>query len=165
MNGLNLFILRVYEKRWPKCALISKQNLRTIHWGKKYWDTGLVSEKTKALYAELNETVEAATSSYSATNKFLRYIYSVLVAKNHHKIRSRCLVHKFSFTDIFLNSGLYGCGFLLLLWKGTQKDAQCNSIVPPEVFLFFFSCRAEYYWGWGRSFCLGIFMRREWLWR
>ena len=131
MNGLNLFILRVYEKRWPKCARISKQNRRTIHWGKKYWDTGLVSEKTEALYAELNETVEAATSSYSATNKFLRYIYSVLVAKNHHKIRSRCLVHKFSFTDIFLNSGLYGCGFLLLLWKGTQKDAHCNCIVPP----------------------------------
>ena len=117
MNGLNLFILRVYEKRWPKCARISKQNRRTIHWGKKYWDTGLVSEKTEALHAELNETVEAATSSYSATNKFLRYIYSVLVAKNHHKIRSRCLVHKFSFADIFLNSGLYGCGFLLLLCR------------------------------------------------
>ena len=27
----------------------------------------------------------------------------VLVAKNHHKIRSRCLVHEFSFTDIFNN--------------------------------------------------------------
>ena len=27
---LNLFILRVYAKRWPKCARISKQKLRTI---------------------------------------------------------------------------------------------------------------------------------------
>ena len=76
---------------------------------------GLASEKTEALYGELNEGVEAATSSYSATGKFLQYIYSVLVAKNHQKIRSRCLVHEFSFTDIFFNSVLYGCGFLLLL--------------------------------------------------
>ena len=52
---------------------------------------GLASEKTEALYGELNERVEAATSSYSATGKFLQYIYSVLVAKNHQKI----------FTDIF----------------------------------------------------------------
>ena len=59
---------------------------------KKYWGTGLASGKMEALYAELNETVEAATSSYSATSKFLRYnfynFYSVLVAKNHLKIQS-----------------------------------------------------------------------------
>ena len=77
--------------------------------------TGLVSEKTEALYAELNERVEAATSSYSATGEFLQYNYSVLVAKNHQKIRSRCFVHEFSFTDIFFDFVLYGCGFLLLL--------------------------------------------------
>ena len=80
---LNLFILRVYAKRWPKCTRISKQKLRTIHWGNKYGGTGLDSEKTEALHAELNETLEAATSSYSTTGDFLRYIYSVLVAKNH----------------------------------------------------------------------------------
>ena len=68
---------------------------------KKYGGAGLISEKTEALYAELNERVEEATSSYSATSEFLQYIYSVLVAKNHQKIRSRCLVHEFSFTDIF----------------------------------------------------------------
>ena len=51
---------------------------------------GLVPERTEALYAELNERVEAATSSYSATGEFLQYIYSVLVAKNHQKIRSKC---------------------------------------------------------------------------
>ena len=82
---------------------------------KKYWGTGLVSGKMEALYAELNETVEAATSSYSATGEFLRYIYSGLVANNHRKIRSRCLVHEFSFTDIFLNFILYGFVFLSLL--------------------------------------------------
>ena len=69
---------------------------------KKNRGTRLVSEKTEPLYAKLNERVEAATSSYSATGKFLQYIYSVLVAKNRQKIRSRCLIHEYSFTDIFL---------------------------------------------------------------
>ena len=68
---------------------------------KKYGVTGLMSEKTEALYAALNERAEAATSSYSTTDHLLQYIYSVFVAKNHQKIRSRCLVHEFSFTDFF----------------------------------------------------------------
>ena len=39
---------------------------------KKYEGAGLISEKTEALYAGLNERVEAATSSYSVTgNIFL----------------------------------------------------------------------------------------------
>ena len=75
--------------------------------------------------------MEAATSSYYATGEFLQYIYSVLVDKNHQMIRSQCLAHEFSFTDIplryWLQSSfikekflvaafnLYGCGFLLLL--------------------------------------------------
>ena len=62
----------------------------------------MVFEKTEALYAELNERVEAAISSYSPTGEFLQHIYSVLVAKNHQKIQSKCLVHGFSFTDIIL---------------------------------------------------------------
>ena len=82
---------------------------------KKYGGMGLVSEKMEPLYAKLNERVEAATSSYSATGEFLQYIYSALVAKIYQKIQSRCLVHEFSFTDIFFNSVLYGCSFLLLL--------------------------------------------------
>ena len=53
----------------------------------KYGGTGLESEKTEGLHEELNERVEAVTSSYSATGKFLQYIYSVLLAKNHQKIR------------------------------------------------------------------------------
>ena len=40
--------------------------------GKKYGGTELLSEKTEALYAELNERAEAATSSYSATTDFLQ---------------------------------------------------------------------------------------------
>ena len=64
---------------------------------KKIWGYGLFSEKTEPLYAELNERAEAATSSYSATNNVLQYIYSSFAAKNHQKIRSRSLVHEFSF--------------------------------------------------------------------
>ena len=60
---------------------------------KKFGGTGLLSQKTEALYAELNEKAEAATSSYFATSDLLQYIYSVLMAKNHQKIRSRGLVH------------------------------------------------------------------------
>ena len=67
---------------------------------KKYGSTGLISEKTEVLYVEFNERAEAATSSYSAPGDFLLYNYSVLVAKNQKKIRLRCLVHEFSFTDI-----------------------------------------------------------------
>ena len=67
---------------------------------KKYGSTELVSEKTKALFAELNERVEAATSAYSATSEFVQYIYSMLVDKNHQTIRSRYLAHEISVTDI-----------------------------------------------------------------
>ena len=69
--------------------------------------------------------MEAATSSYSATGEFLQYIYSMLVDKNHQTIRSRCLAHEFSFTDIFNNIGykaallrkiLYGCFQCIWMW-------------------------------------------------
>ena len=39
---------------------------------KKYRGTWLISGKTEALYAELNERAEAATSSCSATGDFLQ---------------------------------------------------------------------------------------------
>ena len=68
---------------------------------KKYEGTGLISEKTKVLYAELNERAEAATGSYSVTGDSLHYIYSVPMTKNHRNIRSRYLVHEFFFIDIF----------------------------------------------------------------
>ena len=57
----------------------------------------------EVLSAELNERAEADTSSYSVTGDSLQYIYSVSVTKNHRNIRSRCLVHQFSITDIFNN--------------------------------------------------------------
>ena len=60
----------------------------------------LISGKMEAFYAELNKKVEAATSSYSAPGDFSQNVYSVLMAKNQKKVRSRCLVYEFSFTDI-----------------------------------------------------------------
>ena len=62
---------------------------------------GLIFEKTDVLYAELNERAETATGSYSVAGDSLQYIYSVPVSKKHRNIRSRCLVYKFSLTDIF----------------------------------------------------------------
>ena len=44
---------------------------------------GLFSEKMEALHAELNERVEAASSSYSPVVNFLYYIYLVHVTNNH----------------------------------------------------------------------------------
>ena len=66
---------------------------RSLNEKKKNGGTGLVSEKPEPFYAELNERVEAASSSYSATGEFLQIF----------------------FTDIFFNSVLDGSGFLLLL--------------------------------------------------
>ena len=65
------------------------------------WRYGINFWKTEALYAELNGKVEAATSSYASTGKFLQYIYFMLVTENYQKIWSRCFVHKFPFIDIF----------------------------------------------------------------
>ena len=65
------------------------------------WGYGLLSEKTEALYAEPNERLEAATSSYFAIGEYLQYIYPVPVDKNHRKIRSRCQVHEFFFHRYF----------------------------------------------------------------
>ena len=46
-----------------------------------YGSTGLHSEETEALHAELNERAEAATSIYYAV--IVQYIYLLLVAKYH----------------------------------------------------------------------------------
>ena len=114
-SSIKLIILGVHEKRWPKCARISKQKLKypkifsnfdwflilIFKWKKKHRETGLISEKTEVLKIEINERVEAAISGCSATGSFLQCICSVLVAKNHQKCCSRCLVHKFSFTVNF----------------------------------------------------------------
>ena len=73
------------------------------HHRKELFIGRVLSEKKygETLYAELNQKVETTTSSYSETGVFLQCIYSVLVAKNHQMIRSRCLVHEFFFTNVF----------------------------------------------------------------
>ena len=49
----------------------------------------------------LSEKKNGGAGLVSATGKFLHYIYSTLVDKNHQTIRSRCLAHEVSFTDTF----------------------------------------------------------------
>ena len=74
----------------------------------KYGGTGLIFEKTVALLAELSERAEAATSSYSATGDFLQCSYSVLLANNHQKFRSRYLVHEVFPSYTFFNDINHG---------------------------------------------------------
>ena len=62
---------------------------------------GLISDKKEVLYTEINKRAEVATGSYSGTGDSLQYIYSAPVSKIHRNIRSRCLVHEFSFRSIF----------------------------------------------------------------
>ena len=68
---------------------------------KKMWGNEVNFLKNQSFACKLDKRAEAATSSYSVIDSFLQYIYSVPVTKNHQNIRSRCLVHEFSFTDIF----------------------------------------------------------------
>ena len=52
--------------------------------------------KTEALHVELNERAEAATSVVLQQVIF----YNIFVVSNQ-QIQFRCLVHEFSFTDVF----------------------------------------------------------------
>ena len=67
------------------------------------------------LYTELNERAEAATGSYSGTGDSLQYIYCVPISKNHRNIRSRCLVHEFSFKDFPYRAAILKKNYLWLL--------------------------------------------------
>ena len=90
---LKLIILGVYAKRWPKCARISKQKLMWPKiWFMIFLPTLTVRGPRKLCRQNLTKA-EAATSSYSAAGDFLQYSYSVILAKNHRKIRSWCLVY------------------------------------------------------------------------
>ena len=73
--------------------------------------------------------MEAATSSYSTTGEFLQHIHSVLVVKNHQKIRSRYLVHEFSLTDIFFIP-VYMAAALFCYYKNVHRTMR-TTVVPP----------------------------------
>ena len=74
---------------------------KDFKWEKINGGAGLISEKMEVLYAEHNDKAEGAPGSYSVTGDSLQYIYFVPVTKNHRNILSSCLVHEFSFTNIF----------------------------------------------------------------
>ena len=120
--------------------------------------------------------MEAATSTYSVIGKFLKYICSMLVAKNHQKIRSRCSVHEFSFTDIFNNinhgykAALLKKNYLWLLSLYMDVAFYChyekarrtmNTATVSYLLKYFYSFLAtELHNIESRSFCSGIFIRR-----
>ena len=89
---------------------------------KRYRGKRLISEKMEALYSELNQKMEAATNSYSPTDNFLQYVYSVLVTKNHQKIWSSCLGHEFSFT-FFLMTLIMATE--QLYWRKILRGSSC----------------------------------------
>ena len=64
----------------------------------KYFKTEIEDHSIGKILSEKNY---GGTGLVSATGEFLQYIYSTFVDKNHQTIRSRCLGHEVSFTDIF----------------------------------------------------------------
>ena len=94
---------------------------------KKYGTTRLISGRTEALYPKLNES--------AATGDVLQYIYFVLVAKNHQRIRSRCLIHEFP-SQILFNDVNHGYTATILkknyvatsvLYDHRTSLTRCNS--------------------------------------
>ena len=93
---------------------------------KKCRGTGLLSGKTEALHAELNERAEEATSSYSAAVDFLQYIYWVPEGKNQDPINMFSLwifFHRYFLTILIMGTEqlcwrevLCGCFRLIWLW-------------------------------------------------
>ena len=64
---LNLIILEIWSIIFFLTFTVRGPYHRKDFKWKKYGGTGLISEKTEALYAELNKRDEAATISYSVT--------------------------------------------------------------------------------------------------
>ena len=66
---------------------------------KKIRGKGLISEKRRLCMQNL--TKERKQPPVVILQQVVFYNVFVLAAKNHQKIRSRCLVDEFSFADIF----------------------------------------------------------------
>ena len=115
---LNLIILGVYVKRWPKCARISNQKLLQP----KIWlmifltkdlSTGkILHEKNMGIRGKFLKKWKLCMQNLTKEQKqtleviLKRVIFTIYLfcacAKNHENIHSRCLINEFPFTDIFL---------------------------------------------------------------
>ena len=79
--------------------------------------------------------------------QILTIIYFILVAKNHCKVQSRCLIHEFSdFTDIFND---INHGYKTALFK--KKNCGCFRFIWMWLLSFFFLSFPKIL----HSFCLG----------
>ena len=65
----------------------------------------IYKQKSEIFLAKLNERAKVTTGGYSVACDFLQCIGSVLVAKNHQKFRSKCLVD--------ISSLLVSCQYLV----------------------------------------------------
>ena len=78
MDDLNVHVFQ--NRNWyiPKSDRLFLTVGRPFHWRdfrrKNFGVKGLLFEEKEALHAELNQRVEAATSSYSAAVDFIQYI-------------------------------------------------------------------------------------------
>ena len=119
---LTLIIFGVYAKRWPKCALISKQKLMQpkiwsmifLFWlwlwedlfigrilsEKKHEEYG---SKRKSCMQNLAKERKRLPVSYSTKSDFLQYIHPELVTKKQQKIGPRCLWFMNFPSQIFFN--------------------------------------------------------------
>ena len=96
---------------------------------KKIWSCGLLSEKTEVCMQNLMKKWKQLPAVTLQQSIFYN-IYSTLVAKNHKNIWSRCLIHEFSSTDIFL---------VILIMVTEQvywKKVFCGCLRPIWLWLF-----------------------------
>ena len=145
---LNWFISGVYTKRWPKCARISvQQQMWPKIWSMIFFLTGLISEKTKVLYTEINKRAEAATVILEQAILYSIFILCLcqrIIGTSNQDAQFMNCPSQIFFNDINYGYGAailkknslqllpfyMGC-YLFLLWKYAQNDAHCNCIKPP----------------------------------
>ena len=102
----------------------------------------------EALYAEITDRAEAATSSYYVAGKVLQLILCLwqrIIRTSDQGVLFMVFPSQIFFNDINhgYRAALLKKNFLLLfqfymamttyflLWKGAQSDAYCNFIIPP----------------------------------
>ena len=110
-------------------------------------------KKERVFRVKLKERAEAAPSRYCATGNFSQYIFSVLVAKNYQKIRSRSLVHEIP-SEMFLGilvmvtEQLYWrkiiCGYLRFIWLLIAVMKWCTERCTLQLYRTSLSCHVRH---------------------
>ena len=120
---LNLFILGVYSQRWPNAYVFQNRNWGPFHRKESKWKNGVRGKfmKNRKLcmqnltkeWKQLPVVILQQTNFY---NIFILCLWLRIIRRSDQGVK----FINFSFTDIFFNSTLYECRYLLLLWKGER---------------------------------------------